>query len=87
MQFSDLNGENRERGRMLGQKYQQSPDDLTIIFASGEGGKNDPFSSVEVSEQTHLVMFPEYILHFAWEVPFLFRFHNDLFYASTDANC
>ncbi|CAL9146765.1 unnamed protein product [Musa hybrid cultivar] len=28
-QFSDLNGENRERGRMLGQKYQQSPDPMT----------------------------------------------------------
>ncbi|URE31118.1 hypothetical protein MUK42_13051 [Musa troglodytarum] len=44
--------ENREMGRMLGQKYQQSPDDLTIILASGEGGKSDPFSSFEVSEQT-----------------------------------
>ncbi|CAD5164199.1 unnamed protein product [Musa acuminata subsp. malaccensis] len=52
LQFSDLNGENRERGRMLGQKYQQSPDDLTIILASGEGGKSDLFSSFEVSEQT-----------------------------------
>ncbi|URE31115.1 hypothetical protein MUK42_13051 [Musa troglodytarum] len=41
--------ENREMGRMLGQKYQQSPDDLTIILASGEGGKSDPFSSFEIS--------------------------------------
>ncbi|URE31113.1 hypothetical protein MUK42_13051 [Musa troglodytarum] len=43
--------ENREMGRMLGQKYQQSPDDLTIILASGEGGKSDPFSSFEVEKR------------------------------------
>ncbi|URD78915.1 PHD [Musa troglodytarum] len=42
--------ENREMGRMLGQKYQQSPDDLTIL-ASGEGGKSDPFSSFEVDKR------------------------------------